>query len=141
MQDELTIGQVARQTGLRTSAVRYYESAGLLPEPPRRNGRRRYDPAAIQMLRIIQLAQQAGFTIAEIRSLFAGFAAEAPPDEQWRPLVERKLQEVEHALVRGQQMRALLSNLIRCGSARLEDCLLPQAERPSTDAHTSCTMC
>ncbi len=40
---DLTIGDVARRSGLRPSALRYYEEAGLLPAPARVNGRRRYD--------------------------------------------------------------------------------------------------
>ena len=39
----LTIGQVARRAGLKTSAIRYYESVGLLPEPERESGQRRYE--------------------------------------------------------------------------------------------------
>ncbi len=41
----LSIGEVARQVGLRTSAIRYYESVRLLPEAERISGRRRYEPA------------------------------------------------------------------------------------------------
>lgn len=127
--DALTIGQVARQVGLRTSAVRYYESVGLLPQPRRVSGQRRYDESSVQMLRIIQLAQEAGFSIAEIRTLFAGFAAAPPPQDDWRPLVERKLQEVDTVILRAQQMRIMLHNLARCDSVRFADCLLPQADQ------------
>ena len=68
--EELTIGEVARQAGIRPSALRYYESIGLLPVPRRVNGRRRYDPAIVQQLTVLQVARQAGFTIAEIQTLF-----------------------------------------------------------------------
>jgi MerR family transcriptional regulator, redox-sensitive transcriptional activator SoxR len=122
--EELSIGEVARLAGMRTSALRYYESIGLLPEPRRVNGRRRYDPSTVQMLSIIHLAQQAGFTMAEIQALFYGFAAETPPGERWRPLVEQKLQEVEALIARAHKMQAMLKNLLRCGCARLEDCLI-----------------
>ena len=66
MTEELTIGEVARRAGIRTSAIRYYESVGLLPAPPRMSGRRRYDPSIVQRLAVLHLAQEAGFTMAEI---------------------------------------------------------------------------
>ena len=64
--EELTIGEVARRAGIRTSALRFYESIGLMPLPKRVSGRRRYEENTVQMLKIVQLAQDAGFTIAEI---------------------------------------------------------------------------
>lgn len=65
--DDLTIGEVARRAGLRPSALRYYESVGILSPPQRVSGQRRYDATALQRIALIQLAQRAGFTIAEIR--------------------------------------------------------------------------
>ena len=55
---------------MRTSTLRYYESIGLLPAPQRVSGRRRYDAGVLQRLEIIRTAQQAGFTLAELRVLF-----------------------------------------------------------------------
>jgi len=62
--DELTIGEVGQQAGLRPSAVRYYESVGLLPLPRRVSGQRRYTAEALQRLAFINLAQRVGLTIA-----------------------------------------------------------------------------
>jgi len=70
--EELSIGEVARQAGIRASAIRYYEQAGLLPAPRRRGGQRRYEPDVVDRLALIAFAQQAGFTISEIRTLFRG---------------------------------------------------------------------
>jgi MerR family redox-sensitive transcriptional activator SoxR len=120
--EDLTIGEVARRAGVRTSALRYYESIGLLPAPRRVSGRRRYDSAAVQMLGVIHLAQQAGFTIAEIQTLFHGFAAGTPPAERWRPLAEHKLGEIDALIDRAQHMRRLLETLLQCGCVSLEEC-------------------
>ena len=73
--EELAIGEVARRAGIRTSALRYYDSIGLMPAPKRVSGRRRYDESTVQMLKVIQLAQQAGFTVAEIQTLIARICA------------------------------------------------------------------
>jgi MerR family transcriptional regulator, redox-sensitive transcriptional activator SoxR len=70
----LTIGEVAREAGLKTSAIRYYESIGVLPEPERDAGQRRYAPDAIGRLRLIGVAKQAGFSLAETRALLAADA-------------------------------------------------------------------
>src|SRR5260221_3456632 len=90
-----TIGEIARRGGVATSAIRYYEAIGLLPPPVRVNGRRRYEGSAWQRLRVIERAQQAGFTLGEIRELFFGFAVGTPPAVRCEALAQRKLVEVE----------------------------------------------
>src|SRR3989442_829672 len=67
----LTIGEIATRAGVRTSSIRYYESIGVLPEPERRNGQRRYGPEAVERLKVIAVAQQAGFSLSEIGELLA----------------------------------------------------------------------
>jgi MerR family redox-sensitive transcriptional activator SoxR len=54
MVEELSIGVVACRVGIRASAIRYYEQAGLLPAPQRRNGQRRCDPDIIDRLALIE---------------------------------------------------------------------------------------
>ena len=119
---ELTIGEVARRSGLRPSAVRYYESAGLLPAPRRVNGRRRFDADVVRLLGTIRFAQQAGFTVAEIRTLFHGFGADVPPSARWRQLAKSKLAELDALVARAERMRRALSTAMRCGCLRIEDC-------------------
>ncbi len=122
--EELTIGDVARRAGIRTSAIRYYESVGLLPTPRRVNGHRRYDPGIMQRLAMLQLAQQAGFTVAEIGTLLHGFASDTPPSTRWKALAERKIGEADGLIRRAQRMKELLERGLQCGCLRLEDCLL-----------------
>ena len=119
--DELTIGEVARRSGLRTSAIRYYEQEGLLRAPPRSSGRRAYSEEVFTALAVIRMAQEAGFTIPEIRKLMTGFGDE-PASERWRRLAKEKLVEVDAMIERAQAMKALLEEGVRCGCLRLEDC-------------------
>ncbi len=66
----LTIGKLAKQVGLRTSALRYYEEEGLLaPDGRSDSGYRLYKPEAAQRLHLIQRAQRLGFSLADIRTL------------------------------------------------------------------------
>src|SRR5258707_15678087 len=75
----MSIGQVAQICGLAPSAIRYYEKAGLLPRPIRVSRQRRYGAEVIGRLRLLQVAREAGFTIAETRTFVAGFFATNPP--------------------------------------------------------------
>ena len=113
-ESEMTIGEVARQVGIATSAIRYYEEIGLLPPPARVNGRRRYDWSAVQRLCVIEYAQQAGFTLGEIRELFFGFAVGTHPTERWKALAQRKLEELEEQSRRIQAAQDVLREGIRC---------------------------
>src|ERR1044071_8918923 len=102
--EDLAIGEVARRAGIRASAVRYYESIGLLPAPRRLSGRRRYAEDTVQILKVVQLAQAAGFTIAEIQILLNGFAPETPPADRWQLLAHQKLRELDAVIERTQVM-------------------------------------
>ena len=119
---ELTIGAVAKRANLRTSALRYYESVGLVPEAQRVNGQRRYEPSIFARLQVIHLAQQAGFRVAEIQTLLNDAVPEATPRERWRPLAERKLGEIDALIQRAQQTKQLLHQLQTCDCADLEAC-------------------
>jgi MerR family redox-sensitive transcriptional activator SoxR len=118
----LTIGEVARRSGLRPSALRYYEDVGLLPPPARVNGQRRFDPDVVRLLATVQFAQRAGFTVAEIRTLFHGFGPDVPPAARWRRLATRKLTELDELVARADRMRKALKSAMRCGCLRIEDC-------------------
>ncbi len=119
---DLTIGAVARRAGIATSVIRYYEDIGLLPAPARLNGRRRYDLSTVQRLRVIAYAQQAGFTLSEIRELFFGFEAGTPPSVRWEGLVQRKLAELEAQFARISAMQGLLREGMTCGCLTMEQC-------------------
>ena len=120
--NDWTIGEVGRRAGLRTSAIRYYESVGLLPRPLRQNGRRMYDPSILERLSVVELAQRAGFTIAETRTLLHGFARKTPPSARWQKLTERKLEEIEARIRKAQEMRQVLEVLRGCHCPTLTDC-------------------
>ena len=120
--EELAIGDVARRAGIRPSALRYYESIGLLPPPKRVSGRRRYAESTVQLVNVIQLAQAAGFTIAEIQTLLNGFAPETPPAARWQRLAREKLRELDALMVRIQMMKQILEIALSCGCLRLEEC-------------------
>ena len=120
--EELSIGQVARRAGIAASAIRYYESEGLIPRPARRNGRRVYGAQILAELALIELAKRGGFTIAEIKHLLRGFARPTPPGERWRALAERKRRELDERISEAERMKAVLEVVMRCTCPTLDDC-------------------
>jgi len=122
MANALTITAVARRTGLRTSAIRYYESVGLLPAADRVSGRRRYGPDILPRLALIAAGRQMGFTIAEIGVLMYGFDPDTPAAERWQALAARKLVEVEALIARAESMKQLLGSALRCQCLTLDAC-------------------
>jgi MerR family transcriptional regulator, redox-sensitive transcriptional activator SoxR len=120
---QLTISQVARQIGLRASAIRYYEKIGLLPHAERLTGQRRYDCTALYRLAIIQRARQLGFTLTEIRELFFGFRNVTRPSERWRTLSQRKLAELDRLMEGIKEVRRVLKKLMtKCRCDTLDQC-------------------
>jgi MerR family redox-sensitive transcriptional activator SoxR len=120
--EDLAIGEVARRAGINPSALRFYERVGLLPATKRVSGRRRYDSSTVQLLKVVQLAQDAGFTIAEIQTLLHGFTPDTPPAARWQPLAQQKIQELDAMILRMHQMKHVLEVGLNCGCLRLEDC-------------------
>lgn len=120
----LSIGEVAKRAGIRTSALRYYEEAGVLPRPARINGRRCYDADVLRQIGVLQFAQQAGFTLREIKGLFHDFRAEPRFSARWRSLAQTKLNELDTLAERIAVMRRAIETGLRCGCVRLEDCSL-----------------
>jgi MerR family redox-sensitive transcriptional activator SoxR len=116
----LTIGEVSRRSGVKATTLRYYESLGVLPEPERVSGQRRYTIDVLRRLAIIDVAQRAGFSLGEISELFA--AADAPAFEQLRALAERKLPEIESLITRAQAVHRWLEVASACECRTLDVC-------------------
>ena len=126
-EDELHIGEVAKRSGLRPSAIRYYESIGLLPAPPRVSGQRRYPPETLRTLAVIGTAQRAGLELAEIRELLGSTGEAAEVSDHLREIAERKLPEVEALIERAGLVREWLRAAATCRCPSLEECPLFEA--------------
>jgi MerR family transcriptional regulator, redox-sensitive transcriptional activator SoxR len=118
----LSISEVAKQMGIRPSAIRYYEQIGILPPPQRVSGQRRYDVTALHRMLVIQRARQTGFTLTEIKQLFFGFRTETPPSVRWQKLKKRRILELDAKLEYIRTMRDLLEKQGKCRCVALEEC-------------------
>lgn len=119
----LSISEVARQVGLRPSAIRYYEEMGILPPAERMSGQRRYDRTVLYRLAVVQRARLAGFTLDEIRSLFFGFRDGTRAEARWRQLADRKLTELSVIAEQIKSMEFVLKRMkSKCHCSTLEIC-------------------
>ena len=113
----LTIGQLAKEAGLNASAIRYYERNGLLPQPARQSGQRRYErEETLRRLQVIDIARRAGFSLDEIKQL--------DDPRALRELADRKLPEVDALIARAQAMRGWLELARECECSSLDLCAL-----------------
>lgn len=127
----LTIGEVAREAGVNTSAIRYYERIGVLPAPERQGGQRRYTPETVRRLGVIDVAKEAGFSLDETRALLHADADSAAHAEL-RELADRKLPEIDALIARAEAMRDWLLAARGCTCETLDVCALFEPERVST---------
>lgn len=120
----LTIGQLAARFGLNTSAIRYYEDNGVLPEPIRISGRRRYGPDAVRRLEILVAAKRAGLSLDEIGLLLQRADAGSPAFQSLREVAARKLPEVEALIAQAESTRQWLLHASTCTCDSFDVCEL-----------------
>lgn len=113
----MTIREVSEQTGLSSSTIRYYEQERLIRPVARHSGRRMFDDRTLAQLSVVQLARDAGLSIAEVRQLVTEFG-----QRRWRLLAGRKLGEIKAAAERLQTMTVLLEKLLGCECHDIEFC-------------------
>src|SRR5579864_3066507 len=119
----MKIGELARQTGLNASAIRYYERCGLLSIPNRVCGQRRYSEDSIHRLLLVRFASHMGFSLGEIRIFLAGLRESSPVGPRWRKLAHRKIKEVNASIQRSRQLRSLLEYLLQCNCGSAKACV------------------
>ena len=115
----LTIGELARRTGVATSALRYWEELGLLPAPARVSGQRRYPESAVALVGVILLLSDVGFSLAEQKVLMASRGV--APDE-WRRLARRKLAELDEQIAKARAAREAIDHALRCPHVDILHC-------------------
>jgi len=118
---ELSIGRLAELSGRAASSIRYYEAIGLLPAPPRVAGRRRYPESTVRALAVIDVAQRAGLTLAEIGVLLGSSTGSV---DELRAIAERRLPELAASIERATLVREWLECAARCECPDLDACPL-----------------
>ena len=125
MEDALTIGEVARRSGVATSALRFYEERGLIASERASSGHRRYGRGVIRRVAFIVFAQRVGLTLGEIGAELGRLPADRVPARadwarlsgSWRARIDERIAELE-------RLKAGLTECIGCGCLSLDRCRL-----------------
>ena len=123
--DLLTIGELARRTGLTVSAIRYYEARGLV-EPIRTGGnQRRFLRGDIRRLSFVLIAQNLGLSLGEIEAELARLPKGRNPDAaDWKRISGRVRDAIDAKIATPEKTRADLDGCIGCGCLSLKTCRL-----------------
>ncbi|PWR23260.1 redox-sensitive transcriptional activator SoxR [Zavarzinia compransoris] len=121
----LTVGEVAKRSGVAVSTLHFYEAKGLIEGWRSDGNQRRYHRAILRRVAIIRVAQRAGIPLAAIREALAGLPLDhAPTAEDWRRFTAAWTGMLEERITSLTQLRDQLSLCIGCGCLSLTDCPL-----------------
>ena len=125
MSEVLTIGEVAKRSGVATSALRFYEDADLIHAERNDAGHRRYPRAVIRRVAFIVFAQRIGLSLEEIRAELAKLPRHhAPERSDWAQLTRSWTTRIRERIAELERLQASLTECIGCGCLSLDRCQL-----------------
>lgn len=123
--NSLSIGQVAERSGLKLTALRFYEQRGLIASERTAGNQRRYRRDVLRRLAVIHAAQSVGFSLAEITAMLGGLSdTEAPNDREWKELSQSWRPLLDERITTLERLRDQLDGCIGCGCLSLTRCKL-----------------
>jgi DNA-binding transcriptional MerR regulator len=124
----LSIGELSRRVDVKVPTIRYYEQIGLLPVPPRTEGRqRRYGAEDVSRLSFIRHARELGFDVEAIRELMSLSAKPEQPCEPADQIVIRHLESVERRIAQLTLLRSELRHMLDdCRHGQVGECRIIQ---------------
>lgn len=114
----LDIGEVCEQTGLRSSAVRYYEDVGLITSVGRKGLRRQFEPDVVIRLALVSMGKSAGFSLSEISDMFGD---DGQPDLP-RDTLHQKADDLDRQIVELRAMRDVIRHVADCPAPTHMEC-------------------
>lgn len=125
MKTGLSIGDLAIRTGLSVSAIRFYETRGLVTPDRNSGGQRRYEGSDIRRLSFVMIAQQMGFTIEQIGALLKDLPnGRTPTQKDWTRISKKFRVSLDERIAMMERMRDNLDGCIGCGCLSLKRCAL-----------------
>lgn len=118
----MTIGDLASQSGVPASTIRYWERIGILPAAARTSGQRRYSKEDVHRLAVLQLARACGFRLDEMLYLLHGFSPKTPASQRWQLLASKKRAELNMQIAQLKAMRRIVDRLSDCKCVELSNC-------------------
>ncbi|CAA9562189.1 MAG: Redox-sensitive transcriptional activator SoxR [uncultured Thermomicrobiales bacterium] len=121
----LTVGELAKRTGVATSALRYYEERGLISASRSPAGHRRYPRPAIRRVAFIVFAQRVGLTLEEIRTELDKLPTDrVPHSRDWVRLTSTWTARIDERIRELERLRDSLTDCIGCGCLSMERCVV-----------------
>ena len=125
MPELMTIGEVARRSGVASSALRYYEERGLISSERAGSGHRRYPRSVLRRIAFVVFAQRVGLTLDEIGVELAKLPPDrAPTRRDWSRLSRGWSARIDERIAELERLKAGLTECIGCGCLSLERCAL-----------------
>lgn len=129
MNDGLSIGMLARRTGLAVSAIRYYEAQGLIRPWRNAGGQRRFERADLRRLSFVMIAQQFGFTLPQIKAELDRLPnGRTPTKADWTRISQTFRDRLDEKIATLIRLRDNLDSCIGCGCLSLDVCRLYNPE-------------
>lgn len=124
-EQELTIGELAKRSGVATSALRFYESEGLIAARRTDGNQRRYTRATLRRVAVISAGRSAGISLGRIRDALAALPdSRTPTKRDWERLSRGWRADVDARIAELEQLRDQLGSCIGCGCLSLRACAL-----------------
>jgi MerR family redox-sensitive transcriptional activator SoxR len=128
VEEVLTIGEIAKRSGVATSALRFYEERGLIHSERNVSGHRRYARAVIRRVAFIVFAQKVGLTLEETGAELARLARNGVPERSdWARLSSGWTRRINERIAELERLRAGLAECIGCGCLSLDRCQFANA--------------
>ena len=125
----MTIGEVARRSGVAASALRFYEERGLIRSERAGSGHRRYPRPVLRRIAFIVFAQRIGLTLDEIAAELAKLPPDrAPTRREWSRLSASWTARIDDRIAELERLRVGLTECIGCGCLSLDRCRLANPE-------------
>ncbi|AUI88549.1 redox-sensitive transcriptional activator SoxR [Vibrio azureus] len=122
---ELSVGEVAQRSGVKVSALHFYEKKGLIFSWRNQGNQRRYHRSVLRRVAIIKAAQQVGLSLEEIYKAFESLPKhQAPSKSQWEALSRGWFAQLEQKIQQMQKLQRDLNECIGCGCLSLDNCRL-----------------
>jgi MerR family redox-sensitive transcriptional activator SoxR len=125
MAKELTVGDVARRSGLAVSALHFYETKGLIASHRTAGNQRRYRQDVLRRVAIIKVAQEVGIPLAEVGNVLARLPADHIPNRQdWAEISRLWASDLDRRIKQLKRLRSGIAGCIGCGCLSLDQCQL-----------------
>lgn len=122
---ELSVGEVAKRSGVSIATLHFYERKGLIHSRRTTGNQRRYDRDILRRVAVIQVAQEVGISLAEVRDILASVTGSRTPSRRdWQMISRAWAADLDRRITLMQRLKENLTGCIGCGCLSMERCTI-----------------